>query len=415
MRATGLAALVCGFLCAANPGAAQTTSPTPSSPAEIEAVFLAGLGALNAGDARQAIVQFSAILARDPTLTRVRLELARAYFFAGEFGRARAEFLTVLSAGDLPDTARQNILRFIREIDARRGFEWAAEVGLTEVGETRDFDTDIIELDFGGGALPFTLNRSDESRLGVAYALEATFRGARELFASPTTQGSAFVTLSLTGEETTGSALDQTIAGLRAGVLRADALATYGAALESSALFEAGDHEETRLGFSLQAERRFAQGQTVFASLRAADINHQVNPLLDGDIVAASLGYQRPFGGRANWGAEVLFERQDVESDLENTRRYALRGFANIDVRGGFTLRPSLLFERREFVSPSPLFTADPDEESWEAALRIEKNDLFFAGGFSPFVTLRARRTSSGIDAFSYDENEIAFGLESRF
>jgi hypothetical protein len=393
---------------------AQTFRIDLREPAAIETVFQAGLRAIEAGDARQAILQFSAILAQNPTLTRVRLELGRAYFQAGEFGRARTEFLTVLS-DDLPAPVRQSVLQFIREIDARRGFEWSAEVGLAEVGETRRFDTDTLDLDFGAGALPFTLDRDTTQRPGLTYALEATFRAPRGPLAPENALGSAFATVSVTGEDAPGRDLDDMRIGARLGVLRVDPLATFGLALESTARFEQGRHTETRVGLALQGERRFERGQTLFATLRGAQIDHQRSDLLDGTILTAQIGYQRPFSSRGSAGVELLAERLNVDSDLDNTRRYGLRLFGQLDVRGGVTLLPSLLLEQRDFLSPSPLFTDDPDEQSIEFALRIEKNDVFLPGGFSPFLSLQTRRTKAGIDAFSYRRSAVAIGLESRF
>ncbi|WP_425093293.1 tetratricopeptide repeat protein [Tropicimonas sp. S265A] len=407
-------AAIAAVLLLAAPVHGQSLAPDLNDPAQIEQVFRAGLSALNAGNSAAAVQYFTAILARDPSLTRVRLELGRAYLAAGEYGRARAEFLVALS-GDLPAPVRQNVLGFIREIDARRGFEWAAEIALTEVGESRDFESDTLDLDFGFGPLPFTLNRDDTTRPGLEYALEATMRAPRGTFRPDTALGSLFGTLSLNGVEASGSELDETILGFRTGILRAAPQVTYGAALEGFSRFNAGRHTENRLGISVQAERRFATGQTVFGVLRGSEISHQRDNSLDGTLVFAVLGTQRPFSSRGSIGAEILAERQNVDNPLEDTRRYGLRAFASLDVRGGFTLRPSLLLEQRRFVNPSPLLTGNPDEDSIEAALRIEKNDLFFAGGFSPFLTLEARRTKSGIDAFSYRESGVRFGFESRF
>ena len=39
--------------------------------------------------------------------------------------------------------------------------------------------------------------------------------------------------------------------------------------------------------------------------------------------------------------------------------------------------------------------------------MRVEKNDVFFWNGLSPFLEASYSRTVSGVDAFSYDESSF--------
>ena len=94
--------------------------------------FLIGLAALraatrdDAGGDRDTLLQeaadaFSAILVRRPELVRVRLELARTHFEAGEDAAARHHFERVL-AGEVHPNIRHNVGRFLATIRARRRF-----------------------------------------------------------------------------------------------------------------------------------------------------------------------------------------------------------------------------------------------------------------------------------------------------
>ena len=97
--------------------------PAPPDPLVIEATFQDSLAAMEAGAPRAVVPGLRAILAGDPQLVRLRLELARAYFLDGDFEQARREFLIVLS-GDLPSPVRAAVLDFIRRIDAQKAFIW---------------------------------------------------------------------------------------------------------------------------------------------------------------------------------------------------------------------------------------------------------------------------------------------------
>ena len=58
------------------------------------------------------------MLGQDPSLTRVRLELARALFLARDYDAARYHFEIALG-GELPEATRQNIYAYLRSIYAR--------------------------------------------------------------------------------------------------------------------------------------------------------------------------------------------------------------------------------------------------------------------------------------------------------
>ena len=71
--------------------------------------------------------------------TRVRLELARAFFLRGEDALANAQFESVL-AGDLPPSVVSNVRRFLNTIGARK--RWEAYLGLglssdSNIGDVR--------------------------------------------------------------------------------------------------------------------------------------------------------------------------------------------------------------------------------------------------------------------------------------
>ena len=81
----------------------------------------------------QAIAAFRTMLVADPGLVRVRLELARAFFFKGEDSLARQHFEAVL-AGGVPEPVAANIHAFLAEIRARR--RWSLNAGFAIAPDT---------------------------------------------------------------------------------------------------------------------------------------------------------------------------------------------------------------------------------------------------------------------------------------
>ena len=381
---------------------------------QTEAAFLSALDAMAQGEPTTAIRILTDILARDPNLIRVRLELARAYFEAEEWARSRREFFAILSA-EIPEAVRTNVLWFIREIDARRGVEWNAQIGFAKLGNGRRYDSDEIELDFGGFTLPSQLDRNTDTTLGLRASADVTARAPVGFLSSGRSQVLAFGTLMAAIEDGPNTDYDDVILEVSPGLRYVRNLTTLNAALVGGKRFVRARQFEDRYGLRLNGEHRWANGQSVFSVLSYEQLNNRQSDSLDGHRWVGEIGYSRAVGGRAIIGASAYFENKTVEFDLENYRNIGFAVFGSADIGFGLTIRPRAYFENRHFETPSPLFVSSPDENSYGLRLRVEKNDIFVARAFTPFVSVSYQRTESDIDAFSYREFEYAFGLDRRF
>ena len=119
----------------------------------------------------EAIVSLFAVLIDQPGLVRVRLELARAFFYKGEDSLSRRHFERVL-AGDVPGAVKANVQRFLSQIRARR--RWTAYLGASLVPDTNiggASDDEIIYLEVFGAELPFTRSPEDLPTSGVGASL----------------------------------------------------------------------------------------------------------------------------------------------------------------------------------------------------------------------------------------------------
>jgi hypothetical protein len=386
----------------------------PLASNNIEARFLAGLRDLEAGRPDKAIESFSAILADDPSLLRVRLELARAYFAAEQWDRARQEFFIVLS-GDLPEPVRRRVLSFIRAIDARRGFDWDLSLGLTNAGNSRSYDSDTILLDFGGLTLPLKVDRNTKSQLGIRATGSATYRLPIDLAVGNNVTSSLFVQGFFDITDAPNSTYDDNIVGARTGLRFTGENTTYSVAPVYFQRYLAGEHYEDNAGLELAFENRTGSGFSVFGLASHSNVNNKFAEDRDGTLGKAQIGVRQSIGGTGAMGLSFFYEVKSVDFNLDNYDLYGVRLLGVLDVPFGLTLRPSIFFEKKGFSEPSPLFTGNPDEESVGARIRIEKNDLFIGNGFSPFFDVSHRRTKSGVDAFSYTETEYEFGFERNF
>ena len=147
---------------------------------DADAAFLFGLAAMeasrrlpaDAGAERDALLDEAITVLREmlvvrPALVRVRLELARAFFYKGEDGLARDHFELVL-AGDVPESVAANVQGFLSRIRARR--RWTAYLGASVAPDsniTGASDEETIFINLGGVDLPFERNPDEVETSGV--------------------------------------------------------------------------------------------------------------------------------------------------------------------------------------------------------------------------------------------------------
>jgi len=93
-----------------------------------DANFLLGQCAYQLKDPRAAIQYYQNILAKDPSLPRVRLELGKAYVASGQTNEARKEFNWVLTTSP-PPTVADHVRQFIALLDAQKKVNIKASVG----------------------------------------------------------------------------------------------------------------------------------------------------------------------------------------------------------------------------------------------------------------------------------------------
>ena len=135
----------------------------------IERRFLLGAAYMRLRQPREAAEQYEAILVTHPDLTRVRLELARAHYAAGQDNKAKYHFQ--LSLGDkLPSSVESVVEGFLNAIDARK--RWSAYVSIAALPETnavRRTDRETVQI---GGAT-FRLNEDAREASGIGAQLSA--------------------------------------------------------------------------------------------------------------------------------------------------------------------------------------------------------------------------------------------------
>jgi hypothetical protein len=129
----------------------------------IQRDFIEGMNSYVAHDYRHAEAMFRRILDRDPTLLRVRLELARTLFMEKKDEQADYQF-RLAAAANPGSTVARNIVRFRKAIRARRSWRFDVDVGIAPDSNI-NAATDKESVDIYG--LPFRLDPGARARSGT--------------------------------------------------------------------------------------------------------------------------------------------------------------------------------------------------------------------------------------------------------
>ena len=119
----------------------------------------------------EAIATLHAILVDQPELVRVRLELARAFFYKGEDTLSRGHFGRVL-AGEVPEAVKANVQRFLVQIRARR--RWSMYLGMALLPDSNiggGSDEECIYINIGFQACFRRDNLDDATTSGIGVSL----------------------------------------------------------------------------------------------------------------------------------------------------------------------------------------------------------------------------------------------------
>ncbi|CUH54177.1 porin family protein [Shimia marina] len=415
VRSTTTALSISLMTVAIAPFAQASNTATPQV-MEIEEAFDYAMFAVHEGKAAAAIPVFEAILAEDPTLVRVRLELARALFMAEQWARSREEFFRVLS-GDLPEPVRQKVLAFIRQIDARRGFDWDLSLGFTTAGNSLDYKSERVHFD-NPTAPHFDFDRPVERVPAVRLNGTMSLRRQIDGLSSDAVGVMGFTSLSLNALEAKGSQYDDYTLRARFGLRLLTQRTTVSLAPVYSIRFLQGDRYEDRAGLELAFERRSLVGGSAYGRVSYVAVDNARDDGRDGTDFETTLGFRRSVGGRAIVGGEISY--QDRRTDdfiplVKGSKYYTISLYSSVDVGGGWTLQPRVFRRFQDAQETFPNLINNPDAYTTGASLKVERSDIFLPGGYTPFLQVEYERQRSGMDAFSYDSHSVQIGIERRF
>lgn len=353
----------------------------------------------------EAITVLHAILIDQPDLERIRLELARAFFYKREDSLARRHFERVL-AGNPPKPVAANIRRFLVEIRARR--RWSMYLGgavtpSTNIG--RASDTETINI-FG---LPFRRDADEPRRSGVGLSVwaggEYHYPLGKRLRLRLGSDAAR--------EEYPGRRFDQTFLSGHAGPLWLMSRDTT-VSLVADARQRWLETSPYYLDLGARSEIRHRLNRRISLTGRASwyDREYRTREFLDGSILDVSL--------RGTWlvtptlraNAAAGYANEDTKAKTWRNDSHWGRIGVSVALPRGFTLGASGEYRKTEYEGNWFPFTDGSARKDRSEILQASIfNRAFTLYGFSPqlVVAHEERKTNAQVYDYKRTNGEVRF------
>lgn len=373
------------------------------APDDPQVLFLRGQLAFAEADYRRAVALYRRLLSRDPKLVRVRLELARALFFARDYEAARYHFRIALGR-TLERRARENIYGFLRAIEGRTSwFSLSAVVG---PDSNPAFASDARSVALLGNV--FVLDASARARKSFGTVIDGRGRyafgeGDRNFIAS------VFQWRDYAGSYADFQALEVTagrslVAGQSLWTVEAGPLGAWwqGRGLYSGGLLRIAN------GAPL-GERVLASAYASAKRLEYRDYEYLTgNQVWAGGMLRYALDPTSGVWGSLSLGRNIARESPYSYRALEATLGYSK------ELPARFNLEARLTASRFRYDAPVPLFGLERRDRMEGIEVDVTARDWSMAG-FAPKLVLSASRNASNVPLYGYQRRFVGVGVTREF
>jgi tetratricopeptide (TPR) repeat protein len=368
--------------------------------------FLDGMIAMARKDYARAEAMFRKILAGDPKLVRVRLELARTLFLAKRDEQADYQFRLAI-AEHLPESVGRNVARFREAIRARRAWRFNLELGLApDTNINSATDKERVEL----LGRPFELNEDARARSGTGLfaAADASVR-LRRFHKVPLYLGaygraqrygdSRFNEIYVGGE----SGPEFRLSGGRLRVAAAGLLRWYG-----------GRHRVTVLGGRLHYDKILSGKTGLEGALAVRRSAYSGRDDVDGWDIEASLTANRALSPTMLGFAWASVQRSIAHDPGQSNWQGRIGLGVLKELPWG--LRPQITIEGGRQVNDAPLSLFGKTRLDWriQASASIYKRD-WNVMGFAPSLRVAYTRNFSTISLYDQKRLRAEFGVAKAF
>lgn len=368
--------------------------------------FLDGMIAMARKDYARAEAMFRKILAGDPKLVRVRLELARTLFLEKKDEQADYQFRLAI-AEHPPEAVVRNVARFREAIRARRAWRFNLELGLAPDSNINSA-TDQERVEVLG--LPFRLNEDARAHSGVGFfaAADASVR-LRRFHKVPVYLG-AYGRVLRYGD----ARFNDIYAGGEAGPEFHLSGGRLRVAATGFARWYGGRHLNTTVGGRLHYDKVIGGRTGIEAALAVRRNAYSGRDDVDGWDVEASMAANRALSPSMVGFAWASVQRTIAQDPGQSNWQGRIGLGLLKELPWG--LRPQVTVEGGRQVNDAPLGLFGRARKDWrmQASASIYKRDWNLMG-FAPSLRLTWSRTFSTIALYDQKRLRAEVGMAKAF
>ncbi len=373
--------------------------------------FLLGYIAVESGDLKTAVREFRAALVSQPGATRVRLELARALQLQGKDAAASYHYRLAQRADDLPPEIRATVNSSLATLRDRKPWALNVEVALVPdsniTGGTR---SPTVDIDVGGGKLPFTLGGNAVARSGLGESARAV--GAYRT--GTATHG--FVTdAEISGINYKGKSVDDYGAQLAFGPdIRTKSTVAY---LQGVTAFRwyGGTLATKQAGARAAVQMTRDKGDRIGFSIDARHSKSMINRDYDGWTGGVFATYERVVAKSFIVSGSAFARTDRLRQRAYSDNEYGVSLGIGGELPHGINAGVSATVSRARYFAPMLIFSPDPRTD-WRYAGRA------YVGvrsvrvlGFSPSATYNYSRNDSNLTLYKSSRSRFSFTLARYF
>ena len=376
----------------------------PASTGErIERLFLLGQIEMRLGMPEQAAERFEAMLAIQPGLTRVRLELARAYYLTGRDDKARYHFSA--SLGDaLPSSVEDAVEGFLRRIDARK--RWSTSLSASLLPETRRPDREQILI----GGVPFRLDEDARASSGMG----ALVSGGVSFSPTVTDDLRGVLAASAVAKVYERSAWNDVTLSADLGLARLFASGSASSGLRLGRQWTGGDGHLRSLGPWTRLQMRLSDATRLDIALGADYRKHDTRHRRDGWRVTVHPRLVHALDGATSIEAAPALEAVTAKVAHHRSHLIGLGVTVSRAFVGGLSVTLTPAGHLRRHGARDPLFGTRRIDRNIRLDVRVLHRSLRHAG-FAPYLGYAFERNRSNIPIHEYRHHGVIAGVSRAF
>jgi len=375
-------------------------------PEDNEAHFLSGMIAIVQEEYDLAIMHFRSILSREPDAERVRLELARAFFLAGDYENAARNF-RFARAGDLPPEAVANVDQYLGAISRLK--RWTYSLSFAVAQDTNvNAATDLNEIDIFG--LPFVLSDDARKKSGYGVSVDAGGEWTPLLFARTKARIGAYVHRT---EYSGGDFDDMTVSALAGPewIFPRTQIAALGTGFTR---WFGNESYNTGIGGRILASHALTPQLRAGASMEAQNLTYELAGDQSGPVYSASLRLNYTLSPSSTLQlAAGLGARKAEAAPYSSTTHWFAGGYYR-DFPFGFSAYLESNFTWVRYHAPLAGFGETRKDMIWSLRTEILSRRIEYAGFTPKLIFVYAAQTST-IPLYEYGRSQFSIGLTRQF